>query len=171
MHVMNEPRQNADARKPTPEHLVGRQVRLLRQVRGWSQQDVAEKMQAYGYQWSQATVTRLEAATRPIRLNELTDLAALFGIPVRQFLEFPGPDSVLDDLDALKTEIKSLEDKHAELQDRLRGAQEAAATANETMSAIAMEVAYVAWQLETLKQWTTQPPRPPRRPAAGKDGR
>ena len=30
MHVMNEPRQNATAQTPTPEQLVGRQVRLLR---------------------------------------------------------------------------------------------------------------------------------------------
>ena len=39
-------------------------------------------MQAYGYQWSQATVTRLESASRPIRVNELADLARLFGVPV-----------------------------------------------------------------------------------------
>src|SRR5689334_14637275 len=103
MHVMNEPRQNATAQTPTPEQLVGRQVRLLRQARGWSQQDVAERMRPYGHQWSQATVTRLEAATRPIRLNEVADLAALFGIPVAQFLE--SPDFEWEDLEALELEI------------------------------------------------------------------
>ena len=170
MHVMNEQRKNAEKRQPTPEQLVGRQVRLLRQVRNWSQLEVAEKMQAYGYQWSQATVARLEAATRPIRLNELPDLAALFGIPVRQFLDIQGTDFEFDDLDALRREITSLEGKHAELQKDLQGAQAAAQTAHEAMNTIAMEVAYVAWRLETLKNWAAQPPVPSLGSAAGEDG-
>ena len=108
MHVMNEPRNDAAANVPTPEQLVARQVRLLRQGRGWSQQEVAEKMRAYGYQWSQATVTRLESASRPIRLNELADLAALFGVPVTQFLESRDLDFEWDDLETLENEIASL---------------------------------------------------------------
>ena len=42
MHVMNEQRENAAEKMPTPEQLVARQVRLLRQGRGWSQQEVAD---------------------------------------------------------------------------------------------------------------------------------
>ena len=105
MHVMNETHRPAAADLPTPEQLVGRQVRLLRQGRGWSQQEVAEKMQAYGYQWSQATVTRLESASRPIRINELADLARLFGVPPTQFLDSRARDFAWDDLDALEREI------------------------------------------------------------------
>ena len=65
MHTMNEPTGDTSASVPTPEQIVGHQVRLLRQGRGWSQQEVAEKMRAYGYKWSQATVTRLESAYPP----------------------------------------------------------------------------------------------------------
>ena len=90
---------------PTPEQLVGRQVRLLRQGRGWSQQEVAEKMRAYGYQWSQATVTRLESASRPIRVNELADLAMLFSVPATQFLDSRVLELAWDDLDALEHEV------------------------------------------------------------------
>ena len=108
MHVMNEQRKNPAENMPTPEQLVARQVRLLRQGRGWSQQEVAEKMRAYGYQWSQATVTRLESASRPIRLNELADLAILFSVPVAQFLESRDPEFEWDDLESLEREITSL---------------------------------------------------------------
>ena len=102
------PRQDAAANLPTPEQLVGRQVRLLRQGRGWSQQEVAEKMRAYGYKWSQATVTRLESATRPIRLNELADLAILFSVPVNAVPGLQIQELAWDDLEALEHEIDAL---------------------------------------------------------------
>jgi transcriptional regulator with XRE-family HTH domain len=89
---------------PTPEQLAARQLRLLRQGRRWSQLEVAEKMRAYGYRWSQATVTRLESASRPIRLNELADLATLYGVRVAQFLESGTPD----DIETLEAEIRNL---------------------------------------------------------------
>ena len=65
-------------------------------------------MRPFGYEWSQATVTRLESATRPIRLNELSDLAILYGVPIEQFLEPEVQDFAWDDLDALDREIKRL---------------------------------------------------------------
>lgn len=69
-----------------PESWAGSRFRELRNERGWSQQDVADHMKAFGYSWSQATMTRLEAATRPVRLNEVADLAALYGLKVSDFL-------------------------------------------------------------------------------------
>ena len=119
MHVMNESRQDAAANLPTPEQLVGRQVRLLRQGRGWSQQEVAEKMRAYGYQWSQATVTRLESASRPIRVNELADLAMLFSVPATQFLDSKIQELAWDDLDALEHEIEKLTAERREMREHL----------------------------------------------------
>jgi transcriptional regulator with XRE-family HTH domain len=158
MHVMNESR-DIDGKMPTPEQLVGRQVRLLRQARGWSQQDVAEKMRAYGYQWSQATVTRLEAATRPIRLNELADLAALFGIPVPQFLEDPGFE--VEDLEALELEITALTAKRDSLLEDLRKAHDMTMLAEAAESETAAKVAIATRRLEMLKLW--------RRPSSPKE--
>ena len=69
-----------------PEFWAGHRFRELRNERGWSQEDLAERMKAFGLRWSQATVTRLEAATRPIRLNEVAALAAAFGLNLTDFL-------------------------------------------------------------------------------------
>jgi transcriptional regulator with XRE-family HTH domain len=112
MRVMNNPVQ---ADMPSPEQRAGQQIRLLRQRRGWSQHDVAEKMRAYGYDWSQAIVTRLEGATRPTRLNELADLALLFEVPVMELLGFGAPD----DFDAADREISELLTMHTRLHEQL----------------------------------------------------
>lgn len=130
MHVMNEPESEAEeshSDTPTPEQVAAQVIRELRQARGWSQQEVAERMRSYGYAWSQATVTRLEAASRPIRLNELADLASLFGVPMIQVLDawFPGPGS--DDLHALEAEIVRLSEERERVHDQMLAASEQAA--------------------------------------------
>jgi transcriptional regulator with XRE-family HTH domain len=153
MHVMNEPRQQTAANVPTPEQLVARQVRLLRQGRGWSQQEVAEKMRAFGYQWSQATVTRLESASRPIRLNELTDLAILFGVPVAQFLESRDLDFEWDDLEALESEIASLTKERDALKADLDEKRYQAMVAAEREGAAAAALARVNGRLGALLRW------------------
>lgn len=153
MHVMNEPRNDAAANLPTPEQLVARQVRLLRQGRGWSQQEVAEKMRAYRYQWSQATVTRLESASRPIRLNELADLAALFGVPVTQFLESRDLDFEWHDLETLENEIASLTQERDVLKAELDETRSLAMVAAEREGAAAAALARVNGRLEALMRW------------------
>lgn len=153
MHVMNEQRKNAAENRPTPEQLVARQVRLLRQGRGWSQQEVAEKMRAYGYQWSQATVTRLESASRPIRLNELADLAILFSVPVAQFLESRDLEFKWDDLEALESEIASLTKERDALKADLDEKRYLAMVAVEREGAAAAALARVNGRLGALLRW------------------
>ena len=150
---MNESQEPATSDLPTPEQLVGRQARLLRQGRRWSQQEVAQKMRAFGYQWSPATVTRLEAATRPIRLNELVDLAALYGVPVTQLLESEVPD----DLDALNTEITDLTDKRDSLKKLASQTKAAAARAVEQDAETRARLARVEGRLVTLMRWHPSP--------------
>ena len=150
---MNEQRKNAAENMPTPEQLVARQVRLLRQGRGWSQQEVAEKMRAYGYQWSQATVTRLESASRPIRLNELADLAILFSVPVTQFLESRDLDFQWDDLEALESEIASLTKERDVLKAELDEKRRLAMVAAEGEGAAAAALARVNGRLGALLRW------------------
>ena len=154
MHTMNEPTGDTSASVPTPEQIVGHQVRLLRQGRGWSQQEVAEKMRAYGYKWSQATVTRLESATRPIRVNELADLAMLFDVPVTQFLDLRARE--VNDLDALYTELgelsakrdyfKSERDKETAL---MQGAAQVAA-------ALSADLARIDGRAQVLEEWISR---------------
>lgn len=99
----------AGTRLPTPEELAGHELRRLRTVRGWSQEEVARRMAEYGYDWHQTTVGRTEAATRPLRLNEAVSLAALFGIPVTQMLA-----PIMVDVPELDGEIQELRERWAE---------------------------------------------------------
>jgi transcriptional regulator with XRE-family HTH domain len=144
---MNEPHQNADAGMPTPEQLVGHQVRLLRQGRGWSQQEVAQKMRAYGYQWSQATVTRLESASRPIRVNELADLAILFDVPVAQFL-----DSGVSRGIALERLVADLTERRDAIQVELERESVLARAAAQSEAVLAAEVARLNANLAVLHE-------------------
>jgi transcriptional regulator with XRE-family HTH domain len=70
----------------TPEQLAGRLLASLRKERGWSQAEVARRMRPYGYSWVQSTVGRIESGERPLRLNELVHVAAMFGVSPLQLL-------------------------------------------------------------------------------------
>ena len=69
-----------------PEYWAAQRLRELRTGRGWTQAEVVKRLRAFGYEWSQATMTRFEAATRPTSLNELAALSALYGLPLADFL-------------------------------------------------------------------------------------
>ena len=69
-----------------PEAWAAARFRALRTERGWSQADVARRMRGFGYTWSLATMTRFEAASRPLALNEVAAAAALYGLPLADFL-------------------------------------------------------------------------------------
>lgn len=77
----------ADNVRAGPESWAAIRFRELRKEHGWSQQDIAHRIKAFGCSWSQATVTRLEAATRPLSLNEMAALAALYGLTPGEFLD------------------------------------------------------------------------------------
>jgi transcriptional regulator with XRE-family HTH domain len=68
------------------ERRFGQRLRELRKLRGWSQEQVASQMRALGHGWQQTTVTKTEAADRPIRLNEAASLAALLELGVDDVL-------------------------------------------------------------------------------------
>ena len=70
----------------SPGEVAGRELRRLRTERGWTQDEVARRMAAYGYDWHQTLVAKTEAAQRPLRLNEAADLAALFGASLESLL-------------------------------------------------------------------------------------
>lgn len=64
---------------------IGHRVRQMRQQRGWSQRELADRMSAAGFTvWRQTTVAKTEVAERPLRVNEAVALAALFGMTIEQ---------------------------------------------------------------------------------------
>ena len=66
--------------RQTPEQQAGTKIKTRRLELGLSQEAVAEEMRRLGHSWHQTTVVKTEAAGRPLRLNELTDLARILGV-------------------------------------------------------------------------------------------
>jgi transcriptional regulator with XRE-family HTH domain len=72
-----------------PEVQAGRALRQLRMARGWSQEEVARQMKAYGYDFHQTMIAKVEAAQRPLRVRELADFAALYGVEAHELIYPP----------------------------------------------------------------------------------
>jgi len=72
--------------KQRTEEVVAGRVRQLRQERDWSQEDLARYMSRAGFSWRQTTVAKTEAASRPLRVDELSGLADVFEVAVGQLL-------------------------------------------------------------------------------------
>lgn len=118
-------------------------MRRVRQRLGWSQQEVAERMKPFGYNWRQSTIGKIEAAQRPLRLNELADLALMFEIPLRDLLGYDAP-SEWDDLDAAEREITELITLHTQLRERLSYAHSLAQGMRNKLAEAQQEEAEVA---------------------------
>ena len=68
------------------EHVIARNVALLRTEQRATQPDLAGQMQAKGFTWSTNRVAQIETLHRPVSLLEVVGLAAVFGVPVSRLL-------------------------------------------------------------------------------------
>ena len=76
--------EEVDAPSPRTERDFAQAVRRERVRRGWSQEDVAEKLAAQsGLAIHQTGVTRIESGSRRVRLDEALALARLLDIEMR----------------------------------------------------------------------------------------
>lgn len=64
-------------------------------------------MKAYGYDWHQTLIGRIEGAQRPLRLNEAADLAALYGVPLDRLLIRPQTEL---DITKLRAQVQASEE-------------------------------------------------------------
>ena len=62
---------------PDFEVRAGRAIRRLRQSRGWSHEEVANRMRACGYRFDQTMIAEIEFGQHPLRIRELADFAVL----------------------------------------------------------------------------------------------
>lgn len=62
----------------TVEEILGRRVKAMRQIKGWTQAELADQLAAQGLSFSQATIAKLEGAKRPTTVAELSTLAKVF---------------------------------------------------------------------------------------------
>lgn len=111
-----------------PEEQAGRALRRLRLARDWSQEEVAVRMTAYGYDFHQTTIAKIEGAQRPLRVRELADFAALYGVEVQE-LVYPPSRS----LPEINQEI-------ADVRTRLDAARAAADAARKHLERLRMEM-------------------------------
>src|SRR6266704_128524 len=65
-----------------PLNLVGPQVRKFRIKKGWTQENLAAKLQVAGWDVSRESVAKLEAQFRRVPDCELLFLGKLFGVEV-----------------------------------------------------------------------------------------
>ena len=76
--------------QPTPEQQIGKRIAELRGKLGWSQAKLAEHMKAHPggryANWRQGMIDKTERGLRPLRVNEIADIAAVLGV---------GPDLLL----------------------------------------------------------------------------
>jgi transcriptional regulator with XRE-family HTH domain len=73
----------------SPEQVAGVRIREIRIARHLTQAALAKAMKALGYNWLQTTIAKVEAAERPLRLNEATDLAGVLGVEIGYLLTEP----------------------------------------------------------------------------------
>lgn len=71
---------------------LGKRIRELREHKGWSQPQLAEKLSARRTPMHATTIAKIEAGTRSVRINEAVALAETFGITVDGLLGRSTPD-------------------------------------------------------------------------------
>lgn len=71
----------------TATAIIGVNLKRLREAAQWKQAPLAASMVEMGFSWSQVTVAQTEGGSRRrVSYEELFALAALFGVPVAEFL-------------------------------------------------------------------------------------
>lgn len=91
-----------------PERTLAGQVRAIREKLGMTQAEVAREMSARGLVMRQSTIAKIEAAQRPVRVNEAVMLAAILRATVDDLLSEPGQRDRLDALAAARAEEREL---------------------------------------------------------------
>lgn len=117
---------------------AGLAIARLREARGWDQQGLAERLSVAGRQVSQPIVSRMEAGTRRIDIDDLVTVADVLGVSVVALLPLapaapapvaaavparsddPGPveAALADDIEALG-DLQDMEPTHAAVAFRL----------------------------------------------------
>ena len=93
-----------------PEVVFGRRLRKLRTGTGMSQTEVASQVSALGHhQLHQTAIAKIEAGTRPLRLDEAFDIAHVFNLEPWEMFHVTA-DDLLGDVPDLRARILQLED-------------------------------------------------------------
>jgi transcriptional regulator with XRE-family HTH domain len=144
----------AGVERPDPEAQAGRALRRLRLSRGWSQEEVARRMQAFGYEFHQTMVAKIEAAQRPLRVRELADFAALYGVEVQELIHAPygSLEEVAQEMAEVKAQWQRAQQQAEESARDLRKAEQALSDARIVHDNNLREAAVLWERLDFLRQ-------------------
>jgi transcriptional regulator with XRE-family HTH domain len=148
----NLPAGGGDGR-PDPEAQAGRALRRLRAAREWSQEEVARRMKVYGYDFHQTMIAKIEAAQRPIRVRELADFAALYGVEVHELI-YPPAGSLQEadkEIATLREQLQEATRQSEAAADAVRKAESALAAAQQEHRAHSGQAAMLAGRLSYLE--------------------
>jgi transcriptional regulator with XRE-family HTH domain len=151
--VENEPPVLTDDGRPDPEVQAGRALRRLRTARGWSQEEVARQMKAYGYDFHQTMIAKIEAAQRPIRVRELADFAALYGVEVHELI-YPPAGSLKEadkEIATLTKQLREATGRSEAAADAVRKAEAALTDVQQEHRTISGQAAMLAGRLSYLE--------------------
>jgi len=96
---------------------LGKKIRLLRHQKGWSQEDVAKKLDI-----SIPALSKIETGITDINLSRLEQIAALFEMSIIQLLTFnePGAEQNLaNELDVINKKLMDRETEVIDLQKKV----------------------------------------------------
>lgn len=79
------------------ERIFGDRIRELRTTRGWTQEELANRMTDAGYSMHQTTAAKMESGARPTSVGEAAALASIFGVTIAEV--FQGGEDDPSDVD------------------------------------------------------------------------
>lgn len=75
----------------TVEAIFARRLREARKARGWTQQDLVDRLDELGVEWDRTTLARIEKRQRKVGLEEFVAIAAALDVaPIYLFLPIEG---------------------------------------------------------------------------------
>jgi transcriptional regulator with XRE-family HTH domain len=98
---------------------IGAKIARIRGILRYDQVDLARRIREKGVNWSQGTLSKVEAGARPVRLSEAPHVADVLGVELGALL--PGGDHVDTQISARVQELALVEqlvrERREELQD------------------------------------------------------
>ncbi len=93
--------------------------RVLREERGWSQKEMAERVRSYGFDFHQSTVAKLESGGRPLRVAEMYALSHVFQLPPGAVFFMAASTREHDAMDSLTELLETEERQRASMHETL----------------------------------------------------
>ena len=119
-------------------------------------------MKAYGYDFHQTMIAKIEAAQRPLRVRELADFAALYGVEAHELI-YPSAGSLKEaakEIAALRGQLREVTARAeaaavavAKAETDLAAAQEDYRTQSGQAAMLSGRLNYLEAQREKLAEW------------------